>query len=112
MARIDQLYDQGEKFREEGEYEEAIAKFNQCLEEDEAFALAHFALAVVYGKVGRHEDAVRHGRRAVELEPEDPFSHTAMSITYQKAFAATQNREFIRLAEEAMYKANALQARR
>ena len=112
MAQIDQTYSEGEKLKEDGKFEEAAAKFQERLEEDETFALAHFALAVVYGKLARHEDAVRHGRRAVELEPDDPFSHTAMSVTYQRAFAATQNREYIGLAEEAMYKANSLQARR
>jgi tetratricopeptide (TPR) repeat protein len=112
MARVDELYSQGEKLKEEGKHEEARAKFCECLEEDEGFALAHFALAVVYGQLGRHEEAVRHGQRGVELDPDDPFSYTAMSVTYQRAFAGTQNPLYIRLAEEAMARANAMQARR
>jgi hypothetical protein len=72
--------------------------------------LAHLALAVVYGRIGEHEKAVEHGERACELEPQDPFSYTAMSVTYQRAFAGTQNRQYIQMAENAMARAHALQA--
>jgi tetratricopeptide (TPR) repeat protein len=110
MADLDALYDAGEALREEGKYQEAIAKYREILERDETYALAHFALAVTYGKVGDHEKAVKHGERACQLEPTDPFSYTAMSVTYQRAFAGTQNPEYIHLAESAMARAHALQA--
>ncbi len=50
-------------------------------------------------------------KKACELEPEEAFNFTALSVTYQRAFAGTQNQDFIRLAEDAMTKANALQYR-
>lgn len=103
------LYDEGERLKEEGKLQEAIAKYQEALEADEKFALPHFALAVVYGKVGEHEMAVKHGERACELDPDDSFSYTAMSVTYQRAFVGTQNREYIQLAESMMAKAHALQ---
>ena len=59
--------------------------------------------------LGEHEKAVQHGERACQLEPNDPFSFTAMSVTYQRAFAGTRNQEYIHLAEHAMAKAHALQ---
>ena len=111
MANVDELYAEGEKLKDEGQYQEAAEKFEQVLAEDESYALAHFALAVVYGKLNRHEDAVRHGQRACELEPDDPFSFTAMSVTFQRAFAGTQNTQFIQLAEDAMARAQMLQQR-
>jgi Flp pilus assembly protein TadD len=40
---------------------------------------------VVYTKLGQHEEAIKHGLKVVELEPNDPFSYTAMSVTYQRA---------------------------
>ena len=49
--------------------------------------------------------------RACELEPEEAFNFTAMSVTYQRAFAGTQNAEYIHRAEDAMAKAHALQHR-
>jgi tetratricopeptide (TPR) repeat protein len=109
MATVDELYAAGEQLKDEGKFQEAAGKFEEILQTDEGFALAHFALAVVYGKLGRHEDAVRHGQRACELDPHDPFSYTAMSVTYQRAFAATRNPEYIHLAEQAMGMAHAMQ---
>jgi tetratricopeptide (TPR) repeat protein len=109
MATVDEMYAVGEKLKDEGKFQEAAEKFEEILRADEGFALAHFALAVVYGKLGRHEDAVQHGQRACELDPHDPFSYTAMSVTYQRAFAATRNPQYIHLAEEAMGMAHALQ---
>jgi len=78
MATVEELYAQGEKLKDEGRFEEAAAKFQESLQVDESYALAHFALAVVDGKLGRHEDAVRHAERAVELEsPRPVFLHRA-----------------------------------
>jgi tetratricopeptide (TPR) repeat protein len=101
-----ELYAEGEKLKDDGKNEEAIAKFLEALQVDETFALPHFALAVLYGKMGDHEKAVKHGERACELDPSDPFSFTAMSVTYLRAFEGTQNPEFKFKAEQAMAQAH------
>jgi len=54
-------------------------------------------------------DAIRHSERACELEPEEVFNFTALSVTFQRAFEATQDRTFIYKAEEAKAKAHELQ---
>ena len=110
MADVHEIYNDGEKLKEEGKLQEAIQKYQEALEVDPSFALAHFALAVVFGRVGDHERAVQHGEKAVELDPDDPFSYTAMSVTYQRAFAGTQNHQYIQMAENAMARAHALEA--
>jgi Flp pilus assembly protein TadD len=110
MATVDELYAQGEKLKDAGQYEEAVAKFQEALQQDDTFALAHFALAVVCGKLGQHETAVQHAERGCELDPHDPFSYTALSVTYQRAFAGTRDHRYIRLAEEAMMRGQMLQA--
>ncbi len=107
---VHDLYNEGEKLKDQGKYPEAIEKFEQAVTADETFALAHFALAVAYGKVGEHDKAVVHAERACQLEPGDPFSYTALSVTYQRAFAGTQNPQYIRMAEDAMARAHAMQA--
>ncbi len=112
MTDVVALYNEAEKLKDDGKYDEAIAKLNELLEQDADYTLAHMALAVLYGRVGKHPEAVQHGQRACELEPEDAFSFTAMSVTYQRAFAGTQNHQYIQLAEDAMAKAHALQVRR
>ncbi len=109
MADLTAIYDEADQLKDDGKYDEAIEKLNALLAEDENYILAHLALAVLYGRVDKHDDAVRHGQRACDLESDDAFNFTALSVTYQRAFAGTQNRDYIGAAEEAMAKANALQ---
>lgn len=101
MPTIDELYKESEALKRSGKLEESIAILNQILAQDETHVLSHLALAVLLGKVGRHHDAVKHGERAVELEPKETFNFTALSVTYQRAFEATQDRTFIFKAEDA-----------
>jgi tetratricopeptide (TPR) repeat protein len=106
------LYDQADKLKDEGKLDESVAKLNEALVADPNYALAHAALAVVQQKLGRHEEAINHARRVCELEPNDPFSFTALSVTYQRAFAGTNNMQYIRMAEDAMEQSRILQSRR
>lgn len=110
MPDANDLYKEGEALKDAGDLEAAVEKFQQAIAADASFALPHFALAVTYGKLNRHEDAVKHGQKAVELDPNDPFSYTAMSVTYQRAYAGTQDMQYIQLAEDAMARAHAMQA--
>jgi tetratricopeptide (TPR) repeat protein len=105
------LYDEADKLKDEGQLEQAAVKFNESLAADPNYALAHSALAVVLQKLSRHEEALEHARKVCELEPNDPFSYTALSVTYQRAFAGTNNLQYIRLAEDAMEKSRILQSR-
>ena len=60
--------------------------------------------------MGQHEKAVEHGKKACEIDPNDAFNFTAMSVTYQRAWQGTQRNDYIQLAEDAMARAHALQA--
>jgi tetratricopeptide (TPR) repeat protein len=102
MSDLTRLYDEADKLKEAGDYDDAVQRLSELLEQNDQYALAHSALAVLYGKLGDHERAVQHAQKVCELEPEDPFSFTALSVTYQRAFAGTQNRQYIQLAEDAM----------
>jgi tetratricopeptide (TPR) repeat protein len=104
------LYDQADKLKDEGKIEESAAKLREALVADPSYGLAHSALAVVLQKLGKHEEAIDHARRACELEPNDPFSFTALSVTYQRAFAGTNNQQYIRMAEDAMEQSRMLQS--
>ena len=108
MADVNQLYDEADQLQEQGDLEGAAAKLAEALEIDGNYALAHSALAVVLQRLGKHEEAIQHAVRVCELEADDPFSFTAMSVTYQRAYAGTNNMEYIRLAEEAMEKSRLL----
>lgn len=109
MPSVHELYDQADQLKAEGKLEEAVAKYNEILEQDNAFSLAHAALAVVQGRLGQHQEAIDHARRVCELAPEDPFSHTQLSVIYQRAYAGTNNQQYIQDAEEAMARSRMLQ---
>jgi Flp pilus assembly protein TadD len=68
--------------------------------DEPSYALAHTALSVFYGRLGRHEEAVAHGRKVCELEPDDPFSFVSLSIVCQKAGRNAEAEEAMRFALE------------
>ena len=110
MSDIHSLYNAVEKLIDEEKFSEAIEGLNSIIEQDDSFVLGHLALARVYTKTGQHAEAIQHGEKACELEPQDPFNFTAMSVTYQRAWAGTQDQQYIAKAEEAMAKAQMLQS--
>ena len=59
-------------------------------------------MAIVEQRRGAHDKAIEHAQRVTELEPGDPFSFTALSVTYQRAYAGTGDTGYIQLAEDAM----------
>jgi len=111
MSDVSQLYDAADQLKEQGDLEGAAAKLQEAIVADENYALAHSALAVVLQRLGQHDEAVKHAARVCELEAADPFSFTAMSVTYQRAYAGTNNTDYIRLAEEAMEQSRILSQR-
>jgi Flp pilus assembly protein TadD len=102
MPTSRELYDEADRLKDQGKLPEAAAKLQSLLETDPGYALAHSALAVIYGRLGQHEQAIKHGVKVCELEPNDPFSFTALSVTYQRAGRIPE-------AEEAMYRARMMQ---
>jgi len=109
MPTIHELYDEADRLKDAGKLDEAVAKYEEILGQDEAYALAHAALAVVLGKLDRHDEAIRHAQQVCELEPNDPFSHTQLSVIYQRAYAGTDNHQYIHAAEEAMARSRMIQ---
>ena len=103
MPTNQELYNEYERLKDEGKLPEAAQKLEELLAQDDTFALAHSALAVLYGRLNRHDDAIRHGLKVCELEPNEPFSFTAMSVTFQRAGKIPE-------AEDAMARARMLQA--
>jgi Flp pilus assembly protein TadD len=102
MATTEQLYDEADKLKDAGQLEEAAAKLNELLETAPDYALAHSALAVIYTRLRKHDEAVKHALRTSELEPNDAFSFTALSVTFQRAGKIPE-------AEDAMARARTIQ---
>lgn len=110
MSDIHSQYNEVEKLIDDEKFDEAIAGLTSIVEADDSFVLGHLALARVLTKTGQHDEAIKHGEKACELEPQDPFNFTALSVTYQRAWAGTQEQQYITKAEDAMAKAQMLQS--
>ena len=85
MPTVDQRYDEAIDLQQAGKLEEAVGKIEALVAEQPDYALAHAALSVFYGKLGRQDEAIEHARKVCELEPDDPFSFMAMSLVCQRA---------------------------
>ena len=114
MSDVKSLFAESDELKDQGKLDEAIAKLNEILSIDANHVLTHLALAVLYGRVNQHDKACEHGEKACELEPDEAFNFTAMSVTYQRASQkvdnAHDNQRYIHLAEEAMARAHMLQS--
>ncbi|NBW96887.1 MAG: tetratricopeptide repeat protein [Planctomycetia bacterium] len=102
MASREERYEAAEALKNEGKLAEAVAALEALVVDDPDFALAHSALAAWCTRLERHDEAVRHARRVCELEPNDPFSYTALSVACVRG-----NR--IAEAEDALARSRALQ---
>jgi Flp pilus assembly protein TadD len=85
MAMRDERYAAAEKLKDAGDLAGAVGLLEMLVADEADFALAHSALAAWCTRLERHQDAVRHARRVVELEPRDPFSYTALSVACMRA---------------------------
>jgi len=64
--------------------DEAIAGYKAALAADPKLAIAWNGLSMAHRKKGELELATEAGLRLIELEPDDPLSHTNLSILYQQ----------------------------
>ena len=80
MSPADQLYDQAVALKEQNQLDAAVAKLREVLALQETHVLAHSALAVYLQKLGQPDAAMQHAIRVTQLEPNDPFSFTQLSV--------------------------------
>ena len=87
-----------------GESEGAIALYREAIAVDRTLAIAWNGLSIALAKQGNLGEAIIAAEKLVELEPDDPLSHTNLSrILMQKGL--------IPEAEDARAKAMGLQMR-
>ena len=99
---------EADALRNEGKYQEAAEKLQEALKLDDTFVRGHLALSVLYHHLQDYERSCMHGEKAVELEPNDVFNLSALSVTYQRAFEGTRDPIYIQKAEEAMAKSRGI----
>jgi tetratricopeptide (TPR) repeat protein len=85
MPTREELYDEADRLKEQGKMDEAIAKLHEAVAIDPNFALAYAALSKYHSNIGQHDKAIAYGIKLTQLEPNDPFSFTALSVIYVRA---------------------------
>ena len=84
MPTPNELYDQAADLRDQGNKEAAVAKLEEAVALDPGFAIGHGMLAKLYADLAKAEEAIAHALKVAELEPDDAFSFTALSVIYQR----------------------------
>jgi tetratricopeptide (TPR) repeat protein len=102
MTTPDEMYDEANALKEQGDLEGAIGKLEEILKTDPNHVLTHAALGVHLQKLGRIEESIAHAIKVTELEPDDSFSFTQLSVIYQRCGKILE-------AEEAMARAREIQ---
>jgi len=102
MSTREDRYSAAETLKNEGKLAEAVTALETLVTEHPDFTLAHSALAAWCTRLERHDEAIRHARRACELEPNDPFSYTALSVACMRGGRITE-------AEDALARSRTLQ---
>ena len=77
-------YKAGLKLFGENKFEEAIAEYKLALEIDADWEDGLHALAMALMSAGKLDDAIATGKPILELNPNDPFVHTSLSMFYQR----------------------------
>lgn len=102
METREDRYAAAESLKNAGQLAEAVTALEKVVGDHPDFALAYSALAAWCTRLDRHDEAVRHARRVVELEPKDPFSYTALSVACMRGGRIAE-------AEDALARSRSLQ---
>jgi tetratricopeptide (TPR) repeat protein len=98
----DKLYDAACKLKDQGNLQGCVEALLSILQNHPDHLQTHLALGVHLQKLGRHDEAITHAKRVAELNPQDAFSFTQLSVIYQRCGKIFE-------AEEAMARAREIQ---
>ena len=98
------LYREANKQKAAGDLEAAVATLEGLVAEHPGHVPSHVALSTYLERLGRKEEALEHAKKVPELEPEDAFSYTHLSVICQRCGLIPE-------AEDAMAKARMIQMR-
>ena len=70
----------GEQYLQRGELDQAREKLLKALDQDDGNALAHVTYAKLQSRVSNPQGALRHFKRALELEPDKPEHRNSYGI--------------------------------
>jgi Flp pilus assembly protein TadD len=77
------LYREGLTHLAEGRAGEAVDCYQRATQVDPGLALAWNGLSLALRQQGDLDGAIRAAEKLIELEPDDPLSHTNLSVLFQ-----------------------------
>ena len=79
-----ELYNQGNRLLGEKKIDEAIESFGKALELKPDWTDCMLALATAHSNGGNQDEAIEIGKKIAEIDKEDAFVHTSLSIFYMR----------------------------
>jgi protein O-GlcNAc transferase len=79
---IEERCEQAWQLKNEGQYDEAMAQFQELVAEQPSHARAHLGLGLVYCFVGMFDESVDEMKLAVECDPNCVDGHLNLAKTY------------------------------
>lgn len=95
----------GETARQEGQWEEAIARFSKATHDDVGFDEAYLALGMSLNSAGKFPEAVAPLETYVKREPADPAGHYQLATAYARTGRKAAADKELALQREAAAKA-------
>lgn len=84
MSERTEFYKQGMALFGQNRFDEAIEAYQQALESSPDWTDALHGLAMAQMQDGRLDEAIATGKRIAELDRDDAFAHTSLSMFYQR----------------------------
>jgi len=99
----------GVGYFQQGNYEYALKKFRKALEIDDNLPNGHYAIALLYDRLGKPNAAVRHFERAIELNPQYSDAHNAYgAFLCRKKEYVRADKEFRKALANPLFRSHAL----
>ena len=99
----------GVGYFQQGNYEYALKKFRKALEIDDNLPNGHYAIALLYDRLGKPKAAVTHFERAIELNPQYSDAHNAYgAFLCRKEEFVRADKAFRRALANPLYRSHAL----
>jgi len=99
----------GVGYFQQGNYEYALIKFRKAIDIDDSLPSAHYAIALLYDKLGKPQTARKHFVRAIEIDPAYSDAHNAFGAflcdlgEYDKA-----EKSFLKALKNPLFRSKAL----
>lgn len=82
MANTDKNLEQGIKFKQVGNYDNAVAEFLAAITNNNRNVEAHRQLGLVYGFTGLFDESIQELETAVNLDPNNVNAKIDLAMTY------------------------------